>query len=976
MEPLIPYTEEAFRALFESDTPENALAHVGKPHDGPIPHSGRYAWGSGESPYQRSLDFMTHYNALSRSGMSDKQIAEADGLTLNQLRARKSNASADVRHHNVAVATKLKAAGWSTTAIGRKFGVNESTVRGWLDEDVQKRKDASLGTANMLADQVKQFKYVEVGKGVEQHLGVSATKLSYAIEMLKQSGQYEVQDIRIDQGVKGKKTRIQVLVPVGTERKEIYDHKDKIAIPNLGVYTEDGGVTWNKVEEPVPISMSRVFVNYTSSDMQRGGVQKDGVIEIRPGVPDLSLGNAMYAQVRIRVGDDKYMKGMAVYSDKVPDGYDIIYNTNKTEAQASKVFKTMAKDKDGKIDLINPFGATIRTDDSSDDPDLIKCQRHYIDPNTGERKLSAINVVNEEGNWKEWGRTLSAQMLSKQEPQLAKRQLKVMYDRKLEEFNEILGLTNPTIRAHLLEGFADDCDSSAVHLKAAAIPGSASHVIIPIPSMKENEIYAPNYENGSRVALIRYPHGGRFEIAELTVNNLNREARKILGTHAPDAVGIHHSVAAKLSGADFDGDTVTVIPNNSGDIKSSPSLKGLMNYEPKVLYAKSDGQIKTGKPKNKKDMYDEHGKQLYDNFDTQLEMGKISNLITDMTIKKAPTEEICRAVRHSMTVIDAEKHNLDWKRSYDENRIDELKRKYQGVNPNGSLKGASTLISSAKASVYQPETKKGVWVPDPTGKTKGHRQMYDPETGEQLWSPTGRVNSRAAFDKNGNFIGYKQITVMEKKPRMAMTSDAYSLSSGTKIEGIYADHANRLKSLANQARKEIMAITDIPYNPAAAKRYADEVSSLKAKKNAVDKHRPLERRAGAIASSLFQMKAAEDPSLWEDHDRAKKERARLMDYARKQMGEKRPRITFTDKEYEAIQAGAVRKTFLKELIKECDQDALKQRAMPRQWTAMSPAKLSRARQMLKNGATNIEVAQALGVSTSTLYDALNGKTGS
>lgn len=970
MEPMIPYTDEAFRYLFEYDNPENALAHVGKPHDGAIPHSGRYAWGSGDSPYQRSLDFMTHYNALRKAGHTDKQIAEADGLTLNQLRARKSNAGADVRHHNVAVATKLKEAGWSTTAIGRKFGVNESTVRGWLDEDVQKRKDASLGTANMLADQVKQFKYVEVGKGVEQYLGVSRTKMDYALEMLKQSGQYEIKDIRIDQGQRGKKTRMQILVPVDTERKEIYDNKDKIAIPNLGVYTEDGGATWNKVEAPVPIDLSRVFINYTSPDMSRGGVEKDGVIEIRPGVPDLSLGQAHYAQVRIRVGDDKYMKGMAVYSDKVPKGYDIVYNTNKTEAQAAKVFKTMAKDKDGKIDLINPFGATIRTDDSSDDPDLIKCQRHYVDPKTGERKLSALNIVNEEGNWKEWGRTLSAQMLSKQEPYLAERQLKVMYDRKMDEFKEILGLTNPTIRAHLLEGFADDCDSSAVHLKAAAIPGSASHVIIPIDSMKPNEIYAPNYENGSRVALIRYPHGGRFEIAELTVNNLNREARKILGD-APDAVGIHHTVAAKLSGADFDGDTVTVIPNNSGDIKSAPALKGLMNYEPKVLYAKSDDQIKTGMPKNKKDMYDANGKQLYDNFDTQLKMGEISNLITDMTIKKAPSDEICRAVRHSMTVIDAEKHNLDWKRSYEENRIDELKRKYQGVNPNGSLKGASTLISSAKSKVWQEETKKGAWVYDENGK--GHRQMYDPETGEQLWSKTGRMNSHAAFDKDGNFVGYKQTPAMEQKTKMALTSDAYSLSSGTKIEGIYANHANRLKALANQARKEIMAITDIPYNPAAAKRYSDEVASLKAKKNSVDKHRPLERRARVIATSLLQMKAHEDPTLWEDADRAKKERARLMDYARKQIGEKRPRVIFTDKEYEAIQAGAVRKTFLKELIKECDQDALKQRAMPRQWKAMSPAKLSRARQMLKNGATNIEVAQALGVSTSTLYDALNGK---
>ena len=38
-----------------------------------------------------------------------------------------------------------------------------------------------------------------------------------------------------------------------------------------------------------------------------------------------------------------------------------------------------------------------------------------------------------------------------------------------------------------------------------------------IPSMKENEVYAPNYKNGEQVALIRYPHAGTFEIPILTV---------------------------------------------------------------------------------------------------------------------------------------------------------------------------------------------------------------------------------------------------------------------------------------------------------------------------------------------------------------------------------------------------------------------------------------------------------------------------
>ena len=43
---------------------------------------------------------------------------------------------------------------------------------------------------------------------------------------------------------------------------------------------------------------------------------------------------------------------------------------------------------------------------------------------------------------------------------------------------------------------------------------------------------------------------------------------------------------------------------------------------------------------------------------TQTEMGKISNLITDMTLKGATQDELARAVRHSMVVIDAEKHMI------------------------------------------------------------------------------------------------------------------------------------------------------------------------------------------------------------------------------------------------------------------------------------------------------------------------------
>lgn len=79
---------------------------------------------------------------------------------------------------------------------------------------------------------------------------------------------------------------------------------------------------------------------------------------------------------------------------------------------------------------------------------------------------------------------------------------------------------------------------------------------------------------------------------------------------------------------------------------------------------------------------------------TQTEMGKISNLITDMTLKGATQDELARAVRHSMVVIDAEKHKLDYKQSEQDNGISALRKKYQGtVDENGRYhEGAATLI--------------------------------------------------------------------------------------------------------------------------------------------------------------------------------------------------------------------------------------------------------------------------------------------
>lgn len=979
------------------DNMTDSLSHYGvSVVDGaPGRGSGRYPRGSGDEAYQRAKNFQDHVRELQRSGLKLKDIASQMDMSIEKLKAKMSIASSDMYRANTMAARKLKEKGWSTAAISRKLGIPASTINGYFSEEKNARRDQAMTTAEMLKKEIDENKYISIGKGVEVNLGISETRKKVAMEILREMG-YESYNLKVRQQGKNRNgqrqsTTVQVMAKSGTDLAEIYNNIANIKIPGEDLYTPDHGDTWRKIEPPIQIPESRIFIKYTDEN-GRGGVDKDGVIELRRGVEDLDLGKAQYAQVRIGVEGNRYMKGMAVYSDDIPDGYDIVYNTNKTRDQYEKVFKQM------KDDPTNPFGAEIRTDDdpNSEKRNLIRAQRHYIGAD-GEEHQSALNIVNEEGNWESWGRTLSSQFLSKQRPFLAQRQLDVTYDRKLDDFNEIMELTNPTVKRQMLYEFAESCDSAAVHLKAAAIPGSASHVILPVASLAPNEVFAPGYEDGSTVVLVRYPFGGNFEAAELKVNNHNPEARAMIGLDSPDAIGIHHDVAAKLSGADFDGDTVTVIPNDSGDIVTEATPKALQGYEPKVLYRKTKDMPKTGIAPEGKDPAD------YDGFDTQKEMGQISNLITDMQIMKAPPEEIYRAVRHSMTVIDAEKHNLDWKTSYEENGIAELKRKYQG----GVRAGASTLISMAKGRKDILERKNGVWVKGENGE-KGHVEYVDKDTGEKKYQLTGRmiekyklrdpdtgkmVEVKPKFDpatrekyyvgigrnkKRYSNIDESQIVVTKKQATQRSTKmqialdegDAHKLSSGTVIEDIYANHANRLRALANRARKEWINTPELEYNPSARKIYYNEYKSLDTKLKIAKSNRPYEAKANILARSLFNMKLAADPRLEFDEDKKRKERSRCLEYARKAVGAKKIPVTFTDREWAAIQSGAITSSFLKELMRNCDKDELKRRSMPKQWNSMSSAKVSRARQMLKNGSTILETAQALGVSKSTLDKAL------
>lgn len=663
---------------------ENILMHYGVAR-----RSGRYPWGSGENPYQHSGDFLSRVQELKNSGLSETDIAKSMGLTTTQLRTQMSLAKDERRSLQVATAKDLRAKGYSLNDIAKQMGFsNDSSVRSLLNEGSETRMNQAKATADFLKKQIAEKGMIDVGVGVERELGISKEKLNQALYILEMEG-YPIYGAGVPQVTNpGKQTNIKVICPPGTEYKDVYNFENVHSVRDYISY--DDGASFKKAfEYPSSMDSKRLQIRYAED----GGVDKDGVIELRRGVQDLSLGDAHYAQVRIMVDGTHYLKGMAVYSDDMPDGVDVIFNTNKKSGTPTKdVLKKIKDDPD------NPFGSLIKEHGGQsyyDDPD-----GKYIDSVTGKRQsLSLINKRAEEGDWGEWSKTLPAQFLSKQNKALIDKQLGLAKADKQSEFDEICSLTNPTVKKVLLKSFAEDCDAAAVHLQAAALPRQKYQVILPLTSIKDNEVYAPNYKDGETVALIRYPHGGTFEIPILKVNNKLAEGKSVLGNNPIDAIGINKKNADRLSGADFDGDTVMVIPCNSSNSKvkitSTHELRGLKGFDTKDAYGADD--VRQGSDGTTH--YYRNGKEYKIMKNTQTEMGKVSNLITDMTLRGATEDELAKAVRHSMVVIDAEKHKLDYKQSEIDNDIATLKKRYQGsIDSEGRYhEGASTLISRAKS---------------------------------------------------------------------------------------------------------------------------------------------------------------------------------------------------------------------------------------------------------------------------------------
>lgn len=953
------------------------LIHTGVGHDDDPPGrgSGRYGWGTGENPGQHQFNFLSEVKTLRKRGIKDAEIAKmllGDRATTTNLRAEIAIQTKAERQANRARAIELYDKYGNISEVGRQMGKNESSIRSLLDPVIAERTNKYENTAEMIKKRIEESLsgIVDVSKATEYSLGVTDSTKKVALAMLEKEG-YVKAWVQIPQMGTDHKTSVMVIAKQepGETSKDTFARiqKNKYNISSIQDYTPDEGKTWWVPEFPESLDSKRVMIRYA----EEGGKEKDGVIEINPKAIDLSLEGSRYAQVRIAVDGTHYLKGMAIYTnEKLPKGIDVIYNTNKhVGTPKEKVFKELKKvtlpDGTEVVDKDNPFGALIKSPKEKDGL-IMRGGQHYYTGEDGKQHLSPINKLQDEGDWDSWSRNLASQFLSKQPLKLINQQINLSVADKRAELDEIRNLTNPVIKKKLLEEFAAGCDSNAADLSVKGFKNQAFQVLLPIPSMKDNEIYAPNYKDGDTVALVRYPHGGTFEIPILKVNNKQEDAKKVMAG-ASDAVGISVKVAEQLSGADFDGDTALVIPmaSNRISIKSKSYFDDLKTFDAKEIYKLPDDA-----PQMK-------------NRTKQNEMGRVTNLITDMTVQGAKDREIVAAVKHSMVVIDAEKHHLDYKQSANDNNIKALKDKYQKrIDPETGREttGASTIFSRAGAKVRIDQrnevTDTSKMTPEELERwNKGQKvwrstekkiveQVKDPKkmTPEELKQYRAGKKVYRTTDKNKQMEVYRMDTVDDARDLVRDKNNPKEMA--------YANYANSLKDMANQARKEARSIKSYPVSQEAKKTYSAEVESLNRKLRIAESNAPKERAAQAIANSIVSEKFASNPDM--DYEHRKREQSRALTQARAQVGAKKESVVITDKEWDAIQAYAVPFTTLSKILNNTDQDAFKKRATPRQSSGtLSSSQLALIKSMSNSGMyTQKEIADRLGISSSTVSSVL------
>ena len=161
------------------------LAHYGMPR-----RSGRYPWGSGKDPYQSSRDFLGRVEQMRKSGFTytdpetgkkytgDNAIAKSLGYSSTDFRTVYAIAKDERRADDVATAKRLATKeGMNVSQIGRKMGINESSVRSLLNPHSESKMRQARETAAFLKKQVDEKGMIDIGAGVNEELRISKEKM-------------------------------------------------------------------------------------------------------------------------------------------------------------------------------------------------------------------------------------------------------------------------------------------------------------------------------------------------------------------------------------------------------------------------------------------------------------------------------------------------------------------------------------------------------------------------------------------------------------------------------------------------------------------------------------------------------------------------------------------------------------------------------------------------------------------------------
>ena len=221
------FEDDTLIASILADMGEDFLAHVGIPHEGITPHSGRYPYGSGENSFQRDFSWYAEVQKLRRQGLTDDEIRNNQNMTTTQFRARIANSGQTIKKYYIAKCRELDEKGLNHVQIAKQTGLPESTVRNYLNPNAEASIKKTDYIVDKLREGVEQYRYIDVGVGIENHLGTTRDKLNKSIARLEDEG-YKVIPIKERQVGTGEETTMKVLCEKDVEWKEVMNHKEEI----------------------------------------------------------------------------------------------------------------------------------------------------------------------------------------------------------------------------------------------------------------------------------------------------------------------------------------------------------------------------------------------------------------------------------------------------------------------------------------------------------------------------------------------------------------------------------------------------------------------------------------------------------------------------------------------------------------------------------------------------------------------------